>query len=65
MLRRISLKIKRLFARMDGPTTVEYAVLLALIVGMAFVSITFFGDEMKALSDLIETTLSGALSDGK
>lgn len=62
MFKKISLQIKRLLIRADGPTTVEYAVLLALIIGTVVASVTLFGNELKALSDLIEVTLNGALS---
>ena len=34
----------RLIADEDGPTAVEYAVMLALIVGAALVGITSLGD---------------------
>jgi Flp pilus assembly pilin Flp len=62
---RIFLSIKRFLVRTDGPTSVEYAVLLAVIVGTALISITYFGKEAKAMSDLIVITLSGKLSSGE
>lgn len=44
----------------DGPTSVEYAVLLALIVGMMVSAITYVGNETKGMS---QTTVN-ALSEG-
>jgi pilus assembly protein Flp/PilA len=46
----------RLLYSDDGPTAVEYAVMLALIVGMALAGITAFG---------IQTNASFADSGGK
>jgi len=63
MFQKISLKIRRFLSRTDGPTAVEYAVMLALIIGVAIAAVTHFGNELKALSDLIEVTLNGALSE--
>ena len=65
MCQRLLLKIQSFFIRTDGPTAVEYAVMLALIVGVTIAAITIFGKELKALSDLIEITLNGALSNSE
>lgn len=62
---RTLLKVKRFLTQTDGPTIVEYAVLLAVIVGTAIIGITYFGNEAKAMSDLIVRTLSGPLSNGE
>ncbi len=35
--------IKRLIREEDGPTAVEYAVMLALIIGVIIASVTIFG----------------------
>jgi Flp pilus assembly pilin Flp len=45
----------------DGPTIVEYAVLLALIVGMMVAAITYVGNETKAMSDITVNSLQKAL----
>ena len=65
MNQQIWLKIKQLLIRTDGPTTVEYALLLALIVGMMVVSITYFGEEVHSMSDHIQTTLTKAFTSHK
>ena len=42
-------KKARIFLRdQDGPTSVEYAVMLALIVAICFVVITSIGNKVKA-----------------
>ena len=46
----------------DGPTVVEYAVLLALLVGMMVASITFVGDEIHGISEDNKNALDGALT---
>lgn len=47
----------------DGPTSVEYAVMLALIVGTCIGAITFFGSEaggsFEHSSDELETYMNG------
>ena len=55
-------KISRFIVRTDGPTAVEYAVLLALLVGMMISGITYVGDEAKEISNVIETELDSALN---
>ena len=37
-------KVKRFLASEDGPTTVEYAVMLALIVGVCMASVRALAD---------------------
>ena len=44
----------------DGPTSTEYAVMLALIVAICFVVLTSIGNKAKATY----TTLEGGLPDG-
>ena len=46
----------------DGPTAVEYAVLLALLVGAMVASITYVGNEIHAISQKNEAALDGALT---
>jgi Flp pilus assembly pilin Flp len=45
--------VSRFLGREDGPTTVEYAVLLALIIGMMIASIIYVGDEARAWTDIV------------
>ena len=40
---RLALKIRRFLQSDDGPTAVEYAVMLALIIMVCFVAITSVG----------------------
>ncbi len=58
-----SQKIGRFLKSEDGPTTVEYAVLLALLVGMMIASILYVGDEAQAWSDKVVTGLDDALNE--
>ena len=46
----------------DGPTAVEYAILLALLVGMMVAAITFVGNEFHAISDANKNALDEALN---
>jgi len=46
----------------DGPTAVEYAVLLALMVGAMVASITYVGNEIHGISEANEAALDGALT---
>jgi len=54
-------KLNQFLKSADGVTTVEYAVLLALIVGMMIASLTYVGSETKEMSDSVVNGLSGAL----
>lgn len=42
-------KIKRFLASEDGPSATEYAVMLALIIGLAIGSLTIFGGQAGGL----------------
>ena len=55
-------KIKSFIVRTDGPTSVEYAVLLAMLVGMMIAGITYVGDESKEISDDVVEGLDTALT---
>lgn len=46
----------------SGPTAVEYAILLALMVGMMIASMTYVGDEAKAMSEICVTGIEEALN---
>ena len=58
-----SQKVITFLAREDGPTTVEYAVLLALLAGMMFASIIYVGEEISGISGEVATGLDAALND--
>ena len=49
MLRSVSARIVRFFEREDGPTAVEYAVMLALIIVVCLVAITALGSNANAV----------------
>ena len=49
----------------DGPTSVEYAVLLALIVGMMVSAITYVGSETQEMSELTVDALSDSIGCGQ
>ncbi len=48
--------------REDGPTAVEYAILLALLVGMMVAAVTFVGNEIKGMSDHTVDALDSKLN---
>ncbi len=54
--------IGKFLAGEEGPTIVEYAVLIALIVGMMFASIIYVGNEAQRISEIVvdgmDTTLN-------
>ena len=52
----------RLFWEEDGPTAVEYAVMLALIVGVCMAGITFLGTQTRSGFEDAQTKISGAIS---
>ena len=54
-------KISNFVANEDGPTTVEYAILLALIVGMMVAATNYVGSEALAMSESAGDALNTAL----
>jgi pilus assembly protein Flp/PilA len=50
-MRKTWLKVRRFLSREDGPTAVEYAVLLALILMVCFAAIRSFGTVTQASFD--------------
>ena len=58
-----SKRIANFLAREDGPTTVEYAVLLAMLVGMMFASIVYVGDEAQRISEIAVDGMNNALNE--
>ena len=55
-------KTKRFLAAEDGPTVVEYAVLLALLVGAMMASILYVGSEAQEYSNIVVTELDEHLN---
>lgn len=52
----------RLFWEEDGPTAVEYAVMLALIVGLCLASITFLGTQTSGAFVDSQTKINSAIA---
>jgi Flp pilus assembly pilin Flp len=57
-----SQRIATFLVKEDGPTTVEYAVFLALLVGMMLVSLTYLGEEARQVNETLVNALDGALT---
>ena len=55
-------RICRFLVDEDGPTVVEYSVLLALIVGMMIASIVYVGDEAQHISNIVVDGMDNALN---
>lgn len=56
-------KIKRFLTAEDGPTTVEYAVLLALLVGLMMSALVYVGEQAQGVSNDVVTGLDDALNE--
>ena len=54
-------KLSNFLSSEDGPTSVEYAILLALIVGMMVAAATYVGQETRAMSDMTVDALNTAI----
>ena len=54
------LRIRRLILREDGPTAVEYAVMLALIVVVCLTAIKTVGTNAKTTFTNVANSLSGS-----
>jgi pilus assembly protein Flp/PilA len=59
-MRRILLITKRFLKSEDGPTAVEYAVMLALIIIVCLVAITSVGTQASTTFSNVANSLSGA-----
>jgi len=62
MSKRIIQKVKTFLVAEDGPTIVEYAVLLALLAGMMMAAMFYVSDQAGGLSNDVVTGLDGALN---
>ena len=63
-MKNLMTKVERFMKSEDGPTAVEYAVMLALIVIVCIASITSIGTEVNSTFDSIQTELSTANAAG-
>ena len=54
-MRRLLTSAKVFLRSEDGPTTVEYAVMLALVVALVITTVAILGTKSKAMFDDFET----------
>jgi pilus assembly protein Flp/PilA len=59
-MKSLALKIRRFLRSEDGPTAVEYAVMLALIVVVCLTAITAVGTRSSATFTDVANSLSGS-----
>ena len=59
-MKNLMTKVERFMKSEDGPTAVEYAVMLALIVIVCIASITSIGQEVNTTFNTIGTELTTA-----
>ena len=59
-LRRIATEIRRFLKSEDGPTAVEYAVMLALIIVVCLVAITAVGTQASTTFSNVANSIGGA-----
>ena len=60
MLKQISARVLAFLRKEDGPTAVEYAVMLALIIVVCIAAITALGTNANATFTNVSTTVGGA-----
>ncbi len=63
-MRKIASHIRRFCAEETGPTTVEYAVMLALVVAVAIVAVAAVGLATKDSFDEFNSEFDGAVGGG-
>ena len=61
-MKNLALKVRRFMVSEDGPTAVEYAVMLALIVIVCLTAIGTIGTNANATFNSAGTALSGTAS---
>ena len=59
-MKNLSLKLRRFMVSEDGPTAVEYAVMLALIVIVCLTAIQSIGTNAKTTFNNVANSLSGS-----
>jgi len=57
-----SQRIATFMVKEDGPTAVEYAILLALLVAMMIASIAYVGDGARQVHEAVANGIEGALN---
>jgi pilus assembly protein Flp/PilA len=57
IMKNLALKVQRFLVSEDGPTAVEYAVMLALIVIVCLTAITSVGSKASAVFQNVSTSL--------
>jgi pilus assembly protein Flp/PilA len=62
MLSRLSQAVVNFLGREDGPTAVEYAVMLALIIVVCIVAITALGTNANATFTSVSTSIGSTAS---
>lgn len=62
MLHRLRQAVAQFVAREDGPTAVEYAVMLALIIVVCITAITALGTNANKTFDSVSTTIGSTSS---
>jgi pilus assembly protein Flp/PilA len=58
-MRKFMQKVANFLKREDGPTAVEYAVMLALIIVVCITAITSLGNNAKATFNSVSNTVGG------
>ena len=59
-MKSLAKKVQRFLASEDGPTAVEYAVMLALIVIVCLTAISSLGDAAKNTFEEVEASVTAA-----
>jgi pilus assembly protein Flp/PilA len=59
-MKTLVLKVRRFLAAEDGPTAVEYAVMLALIIVVCLVAITSLGSNANGTFSNVAASLGGS-----
>ena len=59
-MKSLALKVQRFLVSEDGPTAVEYAVMLALIIVVCLVAITTIGSRANATFETVGASLSAS-----
>jgi pilus assembly protein Flp/PilA len=59
-MKNLALSVRRFLVSEDGPTAVEYAVMLALIVIVCLTAITSIGSKASTTFSNVATSLGGA-----
>ena len=62
LMMHIAKKMRRFLTSEDGPTAVEYAVMLALIVGVCLGAVTFLGTQTSGAFEESNTKITTAIS---